>query len=275
MPGVTVMRMAAQEKRVVLVTGASSGIGRACAELLAARGHCVYGAARRKVESDRVTSVTMDVRDEESVRGAVQQVLSREGRIDAVVNNAGIAMAGAIEDTAVEEARELFETNFFGAMRVCRAVLPAMRERGAGHIVNIGSIAGLVAVPYAGLYSASKFALEGLSEALRMEAAPFGVRVVLIEPGDHRTPLTESRRRIAASEAYRRRSEIAVARMEADERNGPEPEAVARLVLRVINKSRPRLRYATGPLAERAAIWLKRLAPYAVVEKTMDSYYSR
>jgi short-subunit dehydrogenase len=153
--------------------------------------------------------------------------------------------------------------------------LPGMREQRTGYIVNIGSIAGLVAVPYQGLYSASKFALEGLSESLRLEVSRFGVRVVLIEPGDHRTGLTGNRRKTAPSETYRDRFQRAVARMAADEQNGPEPAAVARLLLRIVANPRPRLRYTTGPTAERAAIWLKRLLPYAVVERVMDLYYSR
>jgi NAD(P)-dependent dehydrogenase (short-subunit alcohol dehydrogenase family) len=270
--------MTASQKKVVLVTGASSGIGRSCAEFLAGRGYRVYGASRRPVTSALVESISMDVRDDASVCSAVAELMAREGRIDIVVNNAGIAFAGAVEDTSIEEARQQFDVNFFGVLRVCRAVLPRMREQGAGYIVNIGSIGGLVAIPYQGLYSASKFALEGFSESLRLEASQFGVQVVLIEPGDHRTGLTGNRRMTAESQsnpAYRYRFQRAVERMAADEQNGPEPEAVARLLLRIVKKARPRLRYATGPVPERAAIWLKRLLPYSVVEKAMDFYYSR
>ncbi len=257
---------------VALVTGASSGIGKSCAEHLAKSGYRVYGASRSSSE------LPMDVRDEASVRTAIADLIAREGRIDVVVNNAGIAVAGAVEDTSIEEAIDQFDVNFFGVLRVCRAVLPHMRERRAGCIVNIGSIAGLVAVPYQGLYSASKFALEGLSEALRLEVRPFGIRVVLIEPGDHRTSLTENRRPTAASQenpAYRNRYENAVARMAADERNGPAPEAVARLLHRIVQMRNPRLRYTVGPVAERAVPLLKRLLPYAAIETLMDRYYSR
>lgn len=253
-----------------MVTGASSGIGKSCAELLAESGFRVYGASRH-------SNFPMDVRSEASVRAAVAAVIAREGRIDVVVNNAGIALAGAIEDTSVEEAMAQFDVNFFGVLRVCRVVLPVMRELRSGCIVNIGSIAGMVAVPYQGLYSASKFALEGLSEALRLEVRPFGIRVVLIEPGDHRTGLTENRRATAASRenpAYRDRYERAVARMAADERNGPAPEAVARLLRRILALKRPRLRYTVGPVTERAAPALKRLLPYAAIEKLMNTYYS-
>jgi NAD(P)-dependent dehydrogenase (short-subunit alcohol dehydrogenase family) len=272
------MRMAASSERVVLVTGASSGIGRASAELLAGRGLRVYGASRRATESPLVQSISMDIRDDASVRAAVAAVIGREGRIDILVNNAGIGIAGAVEDTSIEEAHDQFDVNFFGVLRACRAVLPVMREQRAGYIVNIGSIGGLVAIPYQGLYSASKFALEGLSESLRLEVSPFGVRVVLIEPGDHRTGLTENRRITGESRtnpAYRPRFQRAVARMAADEQRGPEPTAVARLLLRIVTDPRPRLRYTTGPAAERAAVWMKRLLPYSVVEKAMAFYYSR
>jgi NAD(P)-dependent dehydrogenase (short-subunit alcohol dehydrogenase family) len=270
--------MAATQKRVVLVTGASSGIGRACTEFLAGRGYRVYGASRRPAASSVVESIAMDVRDDASVREAVSAVIAREGRIDILVNSAGIAIAGAVEDTSIEEARDQFDVNFFGVMRVCRAVLPAMRAQRAGCIVNIGSIGGLIAIPYQGLYSASKFALEGLSESLRMEVSQFGLHVVLIEPGDHRTGLTDNRRRVAESgsnPAYRDPFQRAAERMAADEQSGPEPEAVARLLHRIVIDPRPRLRYTVGPAPQRAVIWLKRLMPYALVEKVMNYYYSR
>jgi NAD(P)-dependent dehydrogenase (short-subunit alcohol dehydrogenase family) len=272
------MQMKVPQNRVVLVTGASSGIGRSCAAFLAARNFRVYGASRTPQPNALFEALAMDVRDDTSVDDAIACILKREGRIDVVVNNAGIAIAGAIEDTSIEEAREQFETNFFGVLRVCRRVLPAMREQQSGCIVNIGSIGGLVAIPYQGLYSASKFALEGLSESLRLEARRFGIRVVLIEPGDHRTALTQNRRSTTDSQtnlAYRDRFDRAIATMAADEQQGTEPEAVARLLYRIINRSRPRLRYTVGPIPERAAVWLKRLMPYAIVEKVMDSYYSR
>jgi NAD(P)-dependent dehydrogenase (short-subunit alcohol dehydrogenase family) len=265
-------------KKVVLVTGASSGLGLASAEYLASRGHRVYGASRRAPASPLFESLPMDVRDDASVHDAIARIMARAGRIDAVVNNAGIAIAGALEDTSLDEAREQFDVNFFGVMRVCRAVLPIMREQHTGYIVNISSIGGLVAIPYQSLYSASKFGLEGLTESLRLEVGGFGIRVVLVEPGDHRTGLTGNRRTTAQSQtsaAYRRPFERAVSRMAADEQNGPGPEAAARLVHRVISHSNPRLRYTVGPAPERAAVWLKRLLPYSAIERLMSFYYSR
>src|ERR1700759_1228852 len=185
-----------ENKQVVLVTGASSGIGLACATYLAGRGYRVYGTSRRAGNSQggSVAMLTADVTDDQSVEEAVAAVLEREGRLDIVVNNAGMGIAGPVENTSIEEARRQLEVNFFGAFRVCRAVLPALRSQRSGYIVNIGSIGGLIAIPYQAMYSASKFALEGLSEPLRMEVRPFGVKVVIIEPGDHKTAITENRR---------------------------------------------------------------------------------
>jgi NAD(P)-dependent dehydrogenase (short-subunit alcohol dehydrogenase family) len=264
--------------RVVLVTGASSGIGLCCAALLTERGYRVYGASRSATTAPGATALALDVTNDASVAQAIETILGREGRLDVLVNNAGFGIAGAIEDTSSEEAIAQFEVNFFGVFRMCRAALPVMRRQGSGYIINIGSIGGLIAIPYQGLYSASKFALEGLSEALRLEAGPFGVHVVLIEPGDHRTSFTQNRRSTAASSrdsAYRERFERAVGRMAADEQAGPNPDAIARLLHRVINKPRPRLRYTVGPFAQRAAVWLKRAMPYAIIEKMMQAYYSR
>jgi NAD(P)-dependent dehydrogenase (short-subunit alcohol dehydrogenase family) len=264
--------MVRENQRVVLVTGASSGIGLACATYLAERGFRVYGTSRQSAaDITGVTMLTADVTDDRSVEQAVATVLAREGRLDIVVNNAGMGIAGSIEDTTVEEAKRQLEVNFFGAFRVCRAALPAMRNRRSGYIVNIGSIGGLIALPYQGMYSASKFALEGLSEALRMEVRPFGIRVALIEPGDHKTGLTRSRH--VTKNTYGRSFEAALARTERDEQNGPGPEQVARLLCRIVNQDNPRLRYTVGPGAQRISVWLKRLLPNSVMEYGVRRYF--
>jgi short-subunit dehydrogenase len=168
------------------------------------------------------------------------------------------------------------EVNFFGVLRACRAVLPVMRERGSGYIVNIGSIGGLIALPYQGLYSASKFALEGLSESLRVEVKDFGIRVVIVEPGDHKTSFTENRRltdESSGNSPYRDWFQRAVARMAADEQSNPGPERIARLVHKIATTANPRFRYTIGPGSQRAAVLLKRIAPYSIVESLMKRYY--
>ncbi len=265
-----------ENQRVVLVTGASSGIGEACASYLARRGFTVYAASRRAPEREEVRVLRMDVCDDTSVREGIAAILDREGRLDAVVNNAGMGIAGAIEDTSIEEAIAQFDVNFFGTLRLCRAALPVMRARHYGYVVNIGSISGLIAIPFQGLYSASKFAIEGFTEALRIEVRPFGIRAVIVEPGDHRTEFTGSRRLTVASNtdsAYTAKCRRAVAKMAADEQSGPGPERVARVVYRVLNTPDPRLRYTVGPAPQRAAAWLKRLLPNAAIEKLISSYY--
>ncbi len=267
--------------KVVLITGASSGIGRACATHLHRRGYRVYGASRGV---DHIVAdpeggfwmIPMDVDDDDSVQRGVELVLEREGQLDGVVNNAGFGIAGAVEDTRIAEAKAQFETNFFGVVRVCQAVLPAMRRQGRGHVIIVGSLAGLVGVPFQGFYSAAKFALEGLAEALRVEVRPFGVRVILIEPGDFRTCFSARRVRTARSQAdsvYRARFDTALSIMEADERKGADPILIARLVEKIIETPSPRLRYTTGPALQRLALALKRFAPHRLFEWGLRKYY--
>jgi len=269
----------AASQPVALVTGASSGIGQSCAALLARKGYRVYAASRSGAFPEQIAGLlplSMDVTLDASVRAAFDSIFQRESRLDVLVNSAGMGIAGALEDTSPDEAREQFEVNLFGVLRMCRAALPIMRQQGSGCIVNIGSIGGLIAIPYQGVYSASKFALEGLTECLRMEVKSFGIRVVLIEPGDHRTGFTKNRRATKSSSensAYRAAFECAVGRMARDEQAGPTPEKIARLVHKVIRTRNPRLRYTVGPSAQRAAVWLKRLAPNTPVEKIVTAYY--
>ncbi|HEX5726804.1 MAG TPA: SDR family oxidoreductase [Longimicrobiaceae bacterium] len=260
---------------VALVTGTSSGIGRATAERLARRGWRVYGGSRSTPAGETAFApLVLDVDRDESVAEAVAGILAREGRIDAVVNAAGYGIAGAVEDTSVEEARAQFETNVLGVLRVVQAVLPGMRARRAGAIVNVSSIAGTVGVPFQGFYAASKFALEGMTESLRMELRPFGVRVMLIEPGD---TVTRFRRvRTAASqvnETYREYCDRVLALTEAEEARGVPPERVARLIERVLRIRRPRLRYTEGPVMQRATPFLHAVLPHRVFEWLMCSHF--
>jgi NAD(P)-dependent dehydrogenase (short-subunit alcohol dehydrogenase family) len=264
--------------RVVLVTGASSGLGLSCCEYLGGRGMAVYGASRRLTSGTRgpFNTMRMDVTDDASVELAVRQVQERHGRIDVVINNAGNGIAGAVEETSPQEARAQFDTNFFGVHRVCRAVLPIMRRQRSGIIINISSLAGLLAVPYQAFYSASKFAMEGLTEALRMEVKPFGIRVVLVEPGDFKTEFPANRRNTADSEksdVYREPAERCVGVMREEEKNGQSPVAVARLIERIIHDRSPRLRYTVGPFGERLGPKLKSILPYRLYEYLFMKHY--
>jgi len=216
--------------------------------------------------------VSMNVDDDDSVRDAVENLLAKTGRLDGVVNNAGFALMGSVEDTSIEEAKAQMETNFFGVLRVCRAVLPAMRRQESGHIINISSLAGVLGLPFSGLYSASKFALEGMTESLRLELRTFGVRVVLIEPGDFNTQLPARRRVASESEknaAYQKKLTQFKAAQEKDESKAPSPEPVAYLVERILRTSSPPLRYTVGMVGQRIVVPLKRLLPQRLFEWTL------
>src|SRR3989475_10664458 len=184
------------DKKVALVTGVSSGIGRATAALLSRRGFRVFGTMRKPSEIngplEGVELVRLDVRDEESVRSCLRTVLDQAGRIDALVNNAGYTLIGSLEETSIEEAKDVFETNFFGVLRMSQALLPIMREQGYGRIANISSVLGFLPAPYQGIYAASKHALEGYSESLDHEVRQFGIRVSVIEPGFTRTNISQN-----------------------------------------------------------------------------------
>ena len=265
------------KKIVVLVSGASSGIGKSVAEYLHKKGFVVYGASRHIEPSDALPlTVKMDVTSDESVESAVSFILQKEGRIDAVVNAAGFGIAGAVEDTSVSEAKMQCETNFFGTLRVVKAVLPYMREQRSGYIVNFSSIGGLVGLPFQAFYSASKFAIEGFSEALRFEVKPFNIKVSVIEPGDFKTNFTQNRKKTALAqedEAYKERFLRCLSVMEHDEQNGADPIVIAKTVYRILNTKNPRFRYTVGPFAERLFIMLKKFLPASLSELMFEKYY--
>lgn len=265
-------------KRVVLITGASSGIGQACSLNLLEHGFRVYGTSRRDHADGEFPypMLTLDLAGADSAEPAIQEVLRREGRLDVLVNNAGMGIAGPIECTPIGEARRQFEANFFSCVLLCEAALPVMRRQSSGYIVNIGSIAGLIGLPYQAMYSASKFALEGFSEALRLEVRRFGIRVVVLEPGDHRTAFTRNRYCVPIerdAEDYRAPCSAAIGQMEHDERRGASPEKVARLLHHVLMLGNPRLRYTAGPASQRVAAWIQRFLPNSLIEQGMRRYY--
>ncbi len=257
-------------KRTVLITGASAGIGYAAAELLVKRGYSVYAGARR-VEKMRgleylgARTFRLDVTDEASLKAAVDLVLRAEGRLDALVNNAGYGAHGALEDVPPDEARRQFDVNVFAPARLAQLVLPHMRAAGGGTIVNVSSIAGKVTMPTGGWYHASKHALEALSDALRLEAGQFGVRVVLIEPGPIRTEWDETAmanlEKYSGSGPYAPLVRRVVERFRTGYRSGaPGPQAVARVILKAIGARAPAARYAV-PFSASAIVFLKRLLP--------------
>jgi NAD(P)-dependent dehydrogenase (short-subunit alcohol dehydrogenase family) len=238
------------EDNVALVTGVSSGIGRETAQLLAERGFHVFGTVRdprTAVGIDGVELIRLDVTDAAAVTEAVQLVIERAGRLHALVNNAGYALTGALEETSVQEAQKQFDTNFFGVLRVTQAVLPAMRRQGFGRIVNISSVAGFLPLPYMGIYAASKHALEGYSETLDHEVRQFGIRVSLVEPGFTKTKIeTNSRLALTKLDAYTDERKHVAESIEQKIANRASTRAVAEVVYRALTAGSPRLRYPVG-----------------------------
>ncbi len=266
--GAPVDESVTMEQSVVLITGASAGIGRACADLLAERGWRVIGASRRASSGGAWESLRMDVTDDTSVATGVQEVIDRYGRLDAVVAAAGYGVAGAVELTTMAEAHAQFETNFFGVCRVVRVALPHLRRHG-GRIVIIGSIGGLIGLPFQAYYSASKFALEGYAEALAYEVEPYAVDVTVIEPGNVSTEFTAKRQHVASTtdDPYAAASAQALGAMGRDESRGAEAQVVATTVRRVLEARRPPRRLTSGKAGERVGSLAKRLLPYRVFER--------
>jgi len=266
--------MTNEPRRVVLITGASSGIGRTTAELLAARGYRVFGGVRAPATTRPLAGVELvqlDVRDEASAKACVDDVRSRTGRIDVLINNAGVNLVGAVEETSISQAQALFDTNVIGVLRMIQAVLPDMRRLGAGLIVNIGSILGLIPAPFMGVYASTKHAVEGLSESLDHEVRAFGIRVVLIEPHYVRTNLDASAAqadgRIDAYVLQRQRTAAVITR---DTNRAPEPKLVAEDVLRAI-EGPYRMRRPVGQAA--LLSWLRRLLPARLFEPSLRKAY--
>jgi len=290
------------ESKVILITGASAGIGRATANLLMEKGFCVYGTSRKVkgniapdassddknnflkeniIASDKksggfICMIPLDVTEEATIAMAVDLVISKEGRIDILVSNAGNGIAGSIEDVSTEEASMQFDINFFGSLRVIKEALPHMRRQGNGLIIAMSSVAGVISIPYQAHYSASKFALEGLIEALRHEVAPFGIKACLVEPGDTRTEFT-GRRTIAnaadENSPYYDRFTASLSRMEKDEQNGASPDVVARTVYNVIKRKNPPVRVAVG-FQYKLFLFLKKILPSRLCAKVVGMLYS-
>jgi short-subunit dehydrogenase len=265
-----------EHQPVALVTGVSSGIGRATAELLAGRGFTVFGTRRSAATSvglGNVELLSLDVRNDESVRTCVAAVLARARRIDALINNAGYALIGSAEETSLEEAKQLFETNFFGVLRMTQAVLPLMRQQGSGRIAVIGSVVGFLPGPYESIYSASKHALEGYIESLDYEVRQFGIRAAIIEPGFIRTNIAESSQMAARRiEAYARDRDHVVSAIHNSVTNGEDPNRVAAVVYEALTSRSPRIRYPAGQQAKFLRR-VRRFAPSRILERGLRKQF--
>jgi hypothetical protein len=261
---------------IVFITGISSGFGLETARLLSQEGHTVYGTVRRTVEPlPQVHYFNVDVRDKQAVSDAVRQVVEKEGRIDVLVNNAGMGIGGPLEFATEEEIRLQMDTNFMGLVHCVDAVLPYMRRQGSGKIIALSSIGGLMGLPFQGFYSASKFAIEGYCEALRLETKSLGIKVVVLRPGDFSTGFTGSRKKVANEAAlqaypiYR----TAIEKVEHDENGGLKPIVLAPRISKIIAKTNPRNGYVVASMEQRLSVTLKKILPPKWFDRILGSYY--
>lgn len=261
---------------VILITGVSSGFGKAMAKKLSLDGHKIYGTVRREVEPiEGVSYIHAEVTDDKSVEAAVKHVISAEGRIDVFINNAGMGIGGPLEFSSIEDARRQMDTNFLGMVRFLHFILPVMRKQKSGKIIAFSSIGGLIGLPFQGLYSASKFAIEGYCEALRMEVRQHGIKVVVIEPGDFSTNFTAMRKSVAAEdalEAYPSYSE-SLKSIEHDENSGLKPEYLAEKISKIVRKKKPSYSYIISTLEQRLSVTLKAILPSSLFARIISSYY--
>lgn len=264
-------------EKIIFITGASSGIGRAMAEFLHQKGYKVYGTSRnpQQYPESKVKLVALEVTDVGSIRKAVEQVIEIEGKIDVLINNAGVGITGALEEIPSEEIKRNFDTNLFGPIEVIKAVLPQMRKQKSGLIINITSIAGYMGLPYRSVYSASKGALELITEALRMEVKQFGIEVTNIAPGDFATNIAQGRYHTPViqgsdyEKSYGKNLEL----MNAHVDSGSDPIQMAEAVYRVINTSKPKIHYKVGAFLQKFSIVLKRVLPDKIYEKMLMNHY--
>lgn len=269
----------ANRNTVVLVTGASSGIGNACATHLAKRGYRVYGTCRNplayvKKADEFFEMIAMNATDDQSVAKAVAGIIAAEGKIDAVVCNAGMGISGSVEDCGIEEIKLQMDTNFLGVVRLVKALLPSFRNGASGRFIIMSSMAGVVGMPFQAFYSSSKYALEGFVESLRYEVRPFRVQACLVEPGDFRTGFTAARQpSLPVESPYRRYYDAAMGVQVRDETAGHDPVEVAKLVQTLVEARKLRTRYTVGPLFERFAVILKRILPAGAFELFYRKYY--
>ncbi|MDY0090700.1 MAG: SDR family oxidoreductase [Flavobacteriaceae bacterium] len=264
-------------QKVVLITGASSGIGKAIADFLQNKNYIVYGTSRNpeKYSDAKVNLITLEVTDSDSIKNAISHVILKENRIDILINNAGAGITGALEETPETEIKRNFETNFFGPVEVMKAVLPYMRKQKSGLIINITSIAGYMGLPYRSVYSASKGALELITEALRMEVKQFGIEITNVAPGDFATNIAAGRYHVPLKEdsAYYIPYGNTLKAMNEHVDSGSNPDEMAHAIYKIIQTPKPKIHYKTGALMQKFSIVLKRILPDKMYEKLLMNHY--
>lgn len=263
--------------KVVLITGGSSGIGKSIGEYLSKRNFKVYGTSRnpKKTETLPFSLIALDVTRQETIQSAISEIIEKESKIDVLINNAGIGITGPIEETPDEEIKKAFDTNYFGPINVIKAVLPHMRSRGGGLIINITSIAGYMGLPYRGIYSATKGALELTTEAFRMELKEFNIKMTNVAPGDFATNIAAGRYHAPVLEGspYQKSYKNTLELMNKHVDEGQDPELMARAILKVIETKNPRGHYKVGEPLQKFSIALKRILPDKVYEKMLLKHY--
>lgn len=263
--------------KVVLITGASSGIGKSIAEYLHQKGMVVYGTSRNPKDNEvnGVKLLPLNVIEVGTIEKTVTEIIKNEGKLDVLINNAGMGITGPIEDTPTDEMRKVFDTNLFGAIDVMKAVLPQMRHQKSGLIINITSIAGYLGLPFRGIYSASKGALEIVTEATRMEVKQFGITVTNVAPGDFVTNIAAGRYHtpVFESSAYKEKYAENLALMDQHVDGGLDPIIMAQSIYQIIEKKQPKIHYKVGGFMEKFSIVLKRILPDAWYEKLLMNHY--
>lgn len=263
--------------KVVLITGGSSGIGKAIGDFLFHKGFTVYGTSRNpeKVSNSLFPLIALDVREAASIQSAVATIIQEAGRLDIVINNAGVGITGPLEEIPMDEIKNNFETNFFGPIEVMKAALPQMRAQQSGLIINITSIAGYMGLPYRSVYSASKGALELITEALRMEVKSFGIQITNVAPGDFATNIAAGRFHapVLQGSAYEKVYAGVLQTMDAHVDSGSNPNEMAEAVYRIIQNPNPKIHYKVGVFMQKFSIVLKRILPDKVYEKMLMNHY--
>jgi short-subunit dehydrogenase len=258
---------------VIIVTGASSGIGLSIAQYLGQKGHKVYGISRSKVHEKNVKSIQADVTKFDELKEAYQEIFDIEGRIDVLINNAGMGISGSAEDTTTEDANYLMDVNFMGVFLSTKAVLPHMRASGGGKIFNMSSVASKLSIPFQSFYSSSKAAINTFSEALANEISPFKIKVCILMPGDIRTGFTKNRKKNEVdSDCYKNRVDRSVAVMEDDERNGMDPELPAKIISKLLKRKNLPL-YKTIGFKYKVFVLLHKLLPAKFANFVVGAIY--
>ena len=256
--------------KVVLITGGSSGIGKSVGEFLTQKGFSVYGTSRNpeRYKDSQFNLVKLDVSDKNSIEEAIKTIINESGRLDVLINNAGAGITGPIEEIPDAEIQRNFETNFFGPIRVIKAVLPQMRIQNSGLIINVTSIAGYMGLPYRGVYSASKGALELITEAFRMEIKDFNIHMTNVAPGDFATNIAVGRYHapVLENSPYKKSYGDTLRLMDAHVNGGKDPRLMAKAIYKIINTPQPKIHYKVGEFMQKFSIVLKRLLPDKVYE---------